>query len=541
MTMLHSFKAELSNISVPKRFTNPFSYVPHELSILAYEQLLGYLDTQTVWHEELNKGKMFGVLVVKDKCDKLGFLASFSGNLNKCNLHSYFVPPIYDLMSPDGDFKAEENSISAINHKIDVLVSGESYLESKKQYNEFLSVASFQLNTAKNNIITAKENRDNLRKGELSISQEQELKKESQYLKAELKRLKDANQIIIDELKVKVDIFEVEILALKKERKERSLALQMWLFDKFQLLNFKGEARGLCSIFEQTPQKTPPAGAGECAAPKLLQYAYANELTPLTMAEFWWGESPKGEVRHHGQFYTACRGKCLPILGFMLQGLDVDDDRSYYNCDCDDLTILYEDQWLVAVDKPCGMLSVDGKSAQKSVMSILRQSYPELNELIAVHRLDMDTSGILLVAKNFETYKYLQNEFKSRNVKKRYIAMLDGVVSSDCGEITLPLSANYMDRPRQMIDSENGKSSITRYRVLKRTDKTTLVEFFPLTGRTHQLRVHSASVLGLNAPIVGDRLYGAASDRMYLHAQSIEFCHPETKETIIIELPSDVF
>lgn len=536
--MLHKFKIDIQNIDLPKRFTNPFSYIPHELSILAYNQLQQYVSTQLQLYDELSLGKMFGVLVVRDVDGGIGFVAAFSGNLEQSNTHDYFVPPIYDLMRPDGFFKTEESAISSINRKIDSLSSNATYIELKKQYIGCVELASNLLEGAKLNILKSKKLRDELRKNDLSDIQMSELQRESQHLKADLKRLKDKNKIDIDTCKSEVDKFEIEILELKQERKRRSMALQMRLFDSYQILNSKGEIRGLSSIFEQTPQKIPPAGAGECAAPKLLQYAYLNGLTPLTMAEFWCGASPKTEVRHHGQFYTACRGKCLPILSFMLEDHDLEDEIPYCSTSHTDLTILYEDDWFFAVEKPCGLLSVDGKLAQPSVISILLSKYPLLKELMLIHRLDMDTSGVLLVAKNIDTYKAFQNEFKNHRIKKKYVALLDGLVKCSNGEITLPLSANYIDRPRQMIDFENGKSAVTKYKIIRHIGQTTLIEFFPLTGRTHQLRLHSASVMGLNMPIVGDRLYGSTSDRMYLHAQSVEFCHPHTNVKVVIDSPN---
>ena len=330
--------------------------------------------------------------------------------------------------------------------------------------------------------------------------------------------------------------YEEELHRLKQERKTRSAALQLKLFRQFRMQNALGEEKDLCELFAPTPQRIPPAGAGECAAPKLLQYAYLHQLHPLAMAEFWWGDSPVTEIRKHGHYYPACKGKCAPILTFMLQGLDVEenpltkDKHTGWSPD-----IVYEDEDLLVVNKPAGILSVPGKEGGRSLIERIRDLYPDAQEWQAVHRLDMATSGLLLFAKNKRTYQHLQAQFKNKTVKKRYVAWLDGIVPSDSGSISLPLCPDWMNRPRQMVNHTDGKPAQTRYEVLCRTEKQTRIAFYPLTGRTHQLRVHAASVEGLNAPITGDELYGTKSDRLYLHAESIEFVHPRTGKRIHIE------
>lgn len=316
----------------------------------------------------------------------------------------------------------------------------------------------------------------------------------------------------------------------------RSAALQLKLFQQFRMLNGLGEVKDLCELFLDTPQGIPPAGAGECAAPKLLQYAFLKTLQPICMAEFWWGDSPKNEVRHHGCFYPACQGKCGPILRFMLKGLDVEENPMAQEEFAEkDLTICYEDEYLLVVNKPAGMLSVPGKEKRLSVYEIIRKRYPNATGPLIVHRLDMATSGLLLIAKSTEIHQELQEQFRLRTVKKKYIAWVDGTVESLSGTISLPLSPDYLNRPCQKVDEINGKQATTDYKVLSRENGRTWIAFYPQTGRTHQLRLHAAHISGLNAPIVGDELYGKPAERLYLHAEEIEFTHPVSKKRIRIE------
>ena len=321
------------------------------------------------------------------------------------------------------------------------------------------------------------------------------------------------------------------IESLKEERKQRSIALQQWIFRQFRLLNARGEEQDIYQIFEETAHRNPPAGTGECAAPKLLQHAYSNGLKPIAMAEFWWGESPKGEIRRHGYYYPACRHKCEPILNFMLQGLDVEPNPLLTSItDATQLETVYEDEYLLAVNKPAGMLSVPGKTGQASVLSILQERYPDATGPILVHRLDMDTSGLLLAAKDKVTHAELQKQFEGRSVKKRYIALLDGIPQDKelKGFIRLPLRPDFDNRPLQIVCFEYGKPAVTRYEILDTSEARTRIAYYPETGRTHQLRVHSAHPDGMNCPIVGDPLYGQPSDRLYLHAERLEFRHPNT-------------
>ena len=364
--------------------------------------------------------------------------------------------------------------------------------------------------------------------------------------------------------------YEAGIQALKSERKQRSATLQQKLFEQFKMLNYRGEVKTLCDIFRQTVHKPPPAGAGECAAPKLLQQAYLHGWKPIAMAEFWWGDSPKAEIRHHGYYYPACKGKCGPILGHMLQGLEVDENPLLSNTHKDtELEIVFEDEWLVVVNKPSGMLSVPGKEEDMdSVYHRLKEKYPDATGPMIVHRLDMATSGLLLVAKTKEVHQHLQAQFENRSIKKS-IYRLTGRVhnrnrrnnksnnrkhkknrkgkSNRSNKYNrkgrknrTPSSVRTLSTDRaKSVDEEHGKEAITEYQIITNSEKHTRIAFCPLTGRTHQLRVHAAHPKGLNCPILGDELYGKKADRLYLHAEYIEFRHPIYGDIICIQKEPD--
>ena len=579
--MIHFFKKPVSHLALPEKFTYPFHYTPHPLCVLAAEEVKEYIASRKEWQEELASGKMFGVLIVQtdngitnNEENQIGYLAAFSGNLDGKNLHPYFVPPVYDLLQPEGFFKIEEEQISAINIRIRELENSSSYLDSKEKWKIETEQAKAVLNQAKAELKMAKEAREIRRQSspELSGEEQASLIRESQYQKAEYKRLEKKWKKRLEELEMEVRHFDIEIERLKTERKERSAALQRKLFEQFRMLNAQGEVKDLYTIFEQTVQKVPPAGAGECALPKLLQYAYLHQLKPLAMAEFWWGDSPKNEIRHHGYYYPSCKGKCEPILQHMLQGLEVDENPLLNPVhEEEELEIVFEDEWLLVVNKPAGMLSVPGKAEDRdSVYHRLKKKYPEATGPMIVHRLDMATSGLLLVAKTKEVHQDLQAQFANRSIKKRYVAVLDGIVLSErtgsTGRIELPLCLNPLDRPRQMVSSEHGKEAITEYQIISESEritsesentfnesnsidesersinesrKYTRIIFYPLTGRTHQLRVHAAHPEGLGCPILGDELYGKKADRLYLHAEYIEFRHPIYGDIFRIQKEAD--
>lgn len=538
MNKLHYFADSISLLSLPEKFTYPFHYTPHPLCVAAAGEVGRYLSTKGEWQGELRKGKMFGVLIVRTGEGEVGYLAAFSGILAGKNRHTYFVPPVYDVQEPDGFFRIEEEQISGINRRIEELQADVRYKDCKQRLADETILAGQVLDDIRGRMKAAKVERDRLRSTVTRVDSEQ-LIRESQFQKAELKRQKQYWKDHLASLQAEVEVFETEIERLKAERKTRSAALQQWLFKQFRMLNARGEERDLCNLFKDTVQKTPPAGAGECAAPKLLQYAYRNGWQPLAMAEFWWGDSPKNEIRRHGYYYPACKGKCGPILKHMLQGLHV--EKNPLETDMHrgtELEIMYEDEWLSVVNKPAGMLSVPGKSDIDSVYGRVRRMYPEATGPMVVHRLDMATFGLILIAKTKEVHQNLQAQFKNRTVCKRYVAWLDGIVEKKEGHIELPLRPDPEDRPRQVVDAVHGKPAVTDYTVLHYDSGRTFISFIPKTGRTHQLRVHSAHPLGLNAPIVGDELYGRKADRLYLHAEYLGFIHPVSGVYMEIEKES---
>lgn len=334
---------------------------------------------------------------------------------------------------------------------------------------------------------------------------------------------------------------EREIMA-SEEHKQMSQELQTWLFHQYQLLNARGETKDLVDVWqdyhcsERIRRKfpLPPGGTGDCCAPKLLQYAYKEGLKPICMAEFWWGESPKNLIRHHEQFYPACRGKCKPVLTWMMQGLDVDPSPEETNTSHLGAEIVYEDEAVVVVNKPSGMLSMPGRQETYSIATWAEERWP--GSMVA-HRLDMSTSGIILVAKTEEAYHALQEQFTERVIKKKYFAIVEGIPKDEHGIVNLPLSSDPLNRPCQIVDHEHGKQAITEYRILATRQDHTLLALWPHTGRTHQLRMHCAHHEGLGCPILGDELYGRKADRLYLQAQAITFVHPVTNKRMHYELP----
>lgn len=526
----------IEGYSLPEQMNNPFDYVPHPLCCRAAEEVCAYLGERSEWSGEIAEGKMFGVLIVRSTQGEIGYLAAFSGNLAGSNFHSGFVPPVYDMLQPDDRFRIGEAEISAINRRIEQIESSALLSQMRESLAEALAKSEQEISSAKHLLDEQKALRDIERATTSDPERLAELIRESQHQKAEFARLKKYWREEQARLKADIDAYQQEVDSLRVERKRRSEELQMWIFKQFRILNARGQERDLCEIFAPTPQRIPPAGAGECAAPKLLQYAYQNNFEPLAMAEFWQGCSPRGEVRRHGAFYPSCQGKCGPILGFMLQGLNVEKREVARPLSP---TLIYEDEWLAVVAKPAEMLSVEGRCEKWSVEQWAREKFTDAQRVMPVHRLDMSTSGVLVVAKSLDAYRALQGEFNACRVAKKYIALLEGDIMIDEGRIELPLAADYANRPCQKVDFESGKPAITEYRVLERREGRTLVEFSPLTGRTHQLRLHAAHAEGLNAPIVGDTLYGNRDRRLFLHAAYIAFTHPATGEWVEFNSPCD--
>lgn len=532
----------------PPRFTFPFNYRPHPLALEASRELQRYVEAQEGWHEELwQGGKMFGVLVARDGDGRLGFLAAYSGLLLGRNDWTYFVPPVVDSQQPDGYFKTEERRISMINARIATLENDPEYRRRLAAVASLEREADEEIAAFRRQMAEAKRRRGELRAaGGITEAEARRLEGESQYQKAELRRIRKRWQERVGEERALAQGHEEQIERLKRQRRQMSDALQQWLFDQYQMLNARGERLALTDIFASQPQRVPPSGAGDCCAPKLLQYAYAEGLSPVCMAEFWLGRSPLKEVRHHLAFYPACHSKCKPILGHMLQGLSVDPDpHDEAETAARELRVVYEDEAVVVVDKPSGMLSVPGNVGRLSVADVLRRERGVDCFLEPAHRLDMATSGLLIVAKTEQALRQLHAQFARREVRKRYRAVLDGIPHAPVsGTISLPLAADPIDRPRQIVDYEHGKPAVTDYRILSARDGKTEILLWPHTGRTHQLRVHCAHADGLGVPIVGDELYGLGNDNesngdgstLMLRAERVEFLSPATGKRVLLSV-----
>ena len=639
-----------TGVNIPERMNNPLEYEPHPLCIAACQELQAYLAERKDWREEIDKGKMFGVLIVEMPCDngkaqrqnedaitpkrrEIGYLAAYSGQIGGRSDWEGFVPAVFDYLQPNGYFKTHEADITELNHAITRLSNDEKMKDAKRIINNLQQERQNTIAAYQEKMKEAKAKRDARRQeallaykesrkvygmtnGEtygmtngktdcsgLSPEEEQAMIKESQFMKAELRRLKKALSEKTT-LEKEYAEFQENLLRMKQLRKTLSDALQQWLFTQFRMNNYQGKSKDLLEIFRDeallgnindktngntTSKKMdsngvitsrvaamkmiPPAGSGECCEPKLLQYAFEHGLKPLQMAMFWWGESPKEEIRHHLLFYPACNGKCKPILHWMLPAdvfhssaittsslapssavtatdkasdkINLANSTYLYN----KVEILYEDREIAVIHKPEGMLSVPGKDAQQpSIYSWARKQFPDATGPLIVHRLDMATSGLMVIAKTEFAYHRLQEQFTSHQVQKRYVAIvcckdkdMAQRIKDAAKMISLPLMPDYLDRPRQVVNHEHGKEAITEYEVLGSEERNYLrLALYPKTGRTHQLRVHCAHREGLDAPILGDPLYGnVKADRLYLHAEAITFKHPLTGKEIHIERKAD--
>ena len=502
---------------------NPFYYTPSPDCRAAADELIAWLSgrfsafcyrpVDPAFRAEIDRGKMFGVLVVEGgetaltRGTRFHYLAGYSGQVCGRSDWPAFVPAVFDYLQPNGYFKQHEAEITQLNRAIDDAAA--SLSADKLSFSDTQPPIPYT-------------------KGRLEGEREEEYIRRRQFENAERHRWKLKQRKIEAERKES----ENHITVLKTLRRQKSDALQRWLFHHFLMLNGQGERKDLIAIREGA---IPPAGSGECCEPKLLQYAFQHGLRPVSMAMFWWGESPRGEIRHHLQFYPACNGKCKPILRWMLQGIDVDANPLERKEDdgrlAAQLKILYEDDDICVVSKPAGMLSVPGKSGRASVLSVMRQRYPDSDSPLIVHRLDMATSGLMVIAKTLVAYHHLQQQFASHEISKRYVAVLSKPLSKEVpqeGTISLPLRPDLDDRPRQVVDDKYGREAVTLYNKVS-DDRLWL---WPKTGRTHQLRVHCAHELGLNDPIKGDMLYGTACDRLYLHAEKLCFRHPTNGRTM---------
>ena len=539
--MIHLFPKDTS-IDLPEEFTNPFRYCPHPLITTAAEEVIKNIQDSDL-HASFSEGKMIGILIVRDSSGKTGYLCGYSGNVGGKNDIDGFVPPIYDLLDPDGNFKKGEQEVNALNSLIRTMESSPERSSLIQQISRYRTDMENEISSIKLEIAEAKVKRKTIRKETADPIRLEELTKESQFQKAQLHRLKTEWKDKIQKLESRLLSIEDEIRQMKRLRAEKSEELQKWIFRQYIVTNAEGHTASISEIFE-SEGLIPPGGTGECAAPKLLNYAFTQGLHPLAMGEFWYGKSPETAVRTHGHFYPSCTSKCGPLLAYMTKGLKVADmfnDADYHK----QPVIIYEDSHIIGISKPSGMPSVPGLDGKESVLEWLNSRYDM--EIHAVHRLDMDTSGIIIFAKDPITAAAIRKQFETHDINKTYRARLCPCQScipngrtlktGEEGTISLPLSSDYDERPRQKVDNNSGKEAITYYKVLNTYPEGYIdVEFYPKTGRTHQLRVHAAHMLGLGHPIAGDMLYGGSTgQRLHLHARSIILTHPQTKTKISLE------
>ncbi|WP_299063556.1 RluA family pseudouridine synthase [uncultured Polaribacter sp.] len=555
MNYFQKFNTNISEIELPEKFTFPFYYQPHLLAKIATNELQDYLKNQTDFihnfglsnkKDQLPIGKMFGVLVVKNKQNEIGYLAAFSGKLADKSLPNKFVPPVFNMRTEGSFYIKGEKEIDQINKRLLDLKKDKNYVILKKTFLKLSKEIEADLILERKKLNLKKKDRKARKTiGQTTLNETdfnmltKKIVQESFNDQFYLKELQDYYEDKIAKKRMELVIFEDEIASLKKQRKEKSNYLQQTLFSKYAFLNQQKEKVNLLDIFND-PAIKPPAGSGECSAPKLLQHAFLNNYTPICMAEFWWGISPNSAIRKHKNYYPACQGRCKPILKHMLKGIKMDANLLLENlAEKQELEIIYEDDVLLVVNKPTEFLSVPGKDITDSVYTRIKEKYPKATGPLIVHRLDMSTSGILLLTKTKETNKVLQNQFIKRTVKKRYVALLDGNLTKKSGKIQLPIRVDLDDRPKQLVDFEHGKNAETDWKIIKRENGKTRVHFYPITGRTHQLRVHAAHKNGLNTPILGDDLYGKKENRLHLHAEFIEFRHPSTNKIMSFTVAAD--
>ncbi|MFQ3220965.1 MAG: tRNA pseudouridine32 synthase/23S rRNA pseudouridine746 synthase [Paraglaciecola sp.] len=556
-TCFTSFNAPVTGHALPTRFTFPFYYQPHPLCFLAAKELQNHLAHQTQWQHNFGLGsdteqvigKMFGVLVVQDGDGRIGYLSAFSGKLAQQNHLPGFVPPVFDMLTTAGFFLPRQQQINQVSEQLETV-------QTHPDYDAARIALTQQLAAQKQHIVAFKQGMQDsrlTRKSQRALAQQeleglaltqrqQQLNQQSIEQKIQLGQLKSHWDAKVSAAQDTLNIWNDKITQLKVHRKTLSGDLQQKLFEQYRFLNANEQHKSLAELFVDSPSATPPAGAGECAAPKLLHYAYLWNLRPLAMAEFWWGESPKSELRRHQNFYPACIGKCQPILNHMLEGLAVDENLLLQNSAGDQgLPIIYQDDVMLIVNKPPQLLSVPGKTITDSVYSRIKGQFPHATGPLIVHRLDMSTSGLMVIALTKQSHKNLQKQFISRAIEKRYEALLEGLLDGQEGEISLPLCGDFYDRPRQRVCEDEGKAAQTRWQVLARDHDQgqTKVYLYPKTGRTHQLRVHCAHVRGLNMPIVGDDLYGQQGQRLHLHAQYLKLTHPVSKKMLHFAVEAD--
>jgi len=534
-----------SHIELQEGFTDPFRYRPHPCVQAAAWETIMHIDATPELSSSFAEGKMLGVLIVSDSEGKLGYLRGFSGNTGGRSEIEGFVSPIYDLTSPDGYFKVKEKEISEINERIRQLTESEELSSIRKEIEKARHDMDEALKVQKARMQILKAERDEIRCETQDSSRLAMLIKESQFEKAELKRLKMSWENRISLLNQTLDTLTREISDLKRQRKEMSDALQEWIFRQYVVHNANGERSSIYKIFSQDGL-LPPGGTGECAAPKMLEYAYRHDLKPIAMGEFWYGASPESAVRTKGHFYPSCTSKCKPLLSYMLKGIRISTSDSPEECAGYIPEALYIDEDIIVISKRSGVPSVPGMNGILSIQERLEKVYGHIE---SVHRLDMDTSGVMVFARNPVSAVNLRQQFEEHTIKKTYRARLshpeEGIClkKGDEGRVIIPLSSDYDERPRQKADDVQGKEAITDFEVedIRENGQIDII-FRPMTGRTHQLRVHSAHIRGLGHPIVGDLLYGGEKhSRLCLHAAELVIRHPATGESMTFESLSEIY
>lgn len=537
---------------LPTRFPSPFATPPHPLAVRAASHLIADLASERLpgLGEHASEGKMLAVLVVRTPSGALGYLRGFSGMLGGRWQQPGFVPPLFDEAAREPWWSEAQRELADYDRELHELREGADAVAQRAAWRNLLAAHKLELDELTARHRQRRERRHGERRALGTSAADAQrrhlLDQESRGDKAQRRALDAEHAAARAQPGPALAALDLRVAQLERRRAERSAFFQQQLFEQTTVPDARGRERSLRTLF--APGE-PPSGAGDCAGPKLLGYALRRGLTPLAMAELWWGASPLGGGRHHGQLYPACRSKCGPILPAMLEGLGADPAPVFGGSSlaageaAPALDVRHEDEWLLAVEKPAGLLAVPGRTGEleESVLTRLRRERGG-RELMLAHRLDLDTSGLLLAAKGKEAYVRLQRLFTERRMEKRYLAWVCGAVVGDTGIIDLALRPDLEDRPRQLHDPVHGKEAVTRWRVLTRRPDRTLVEFRPLTGRTHQLRVHAAHPRGLDAPICGDRLYGRLSapdtSRLLLHAAELSFEHPFTGRPLLLLSPA---
>ncbi len=579
------FQQSIAAYDLPKRFTFPFCYEPHPLCLLAAQELQQQLKNHQQLSQEFTQtGKMFGVLLVANEQGDIGYISAFSGKLfadeftDTCaDAHVdtltekegiKFVPPVVDMKAQADFFHSESKIINRLNSELEILQANPQLAEYQQLLTTMFNHQNEQLAQYQGQMSLNRQARK-VKRGQAkeSLTDDdlaqcfKQLAKESVYDKNQLRELKQYWRDLMVQEQQKLTVLTDDINAIKTKRKKLSTRLQKQLFKQYRLLNSAGIEKDLMELFQHAPYPIPPAGTGDCAAPKLLQYAFRHKLKPLAMAEFWWGQAPRSEIRQHKKFYGACSGKCQPILTHMLEGMTLDDNPLLVNPALGKtLEIVYQDNDIVVVNKPSEFLSVPGKNIEDSVYLRIKQQFPQATGSLIVHRLDMSTSGLMVLALTKRAQKNLQQQFINRTIKKRYVALLEGKVEEKneekiTGEINLPLRGDFDDRPRQLVCFEHGKQAKTQWQVIDVIEGKTKLYLQPVTGRTHQLRLHCAHPQGLNIPILGDDLYGnngfdshshnhsdskkQNTQRLHLHAQRLILHHPVSKNIMTFEVAAD--